>query len=215
MKRTKTARTEKRDALLAEMASLRGLPNGSLVQRYSTCSRKNWIGLTVTDAKGRQACRNCWATVSAAAAANGWDGETARLLLATVLVKKAGSDQSGTVYAMRDMGEDRARFRDSALADSQTMVDVWEVYYETADLGRRVCCFCPQFPDLVLSDRPWTWIALIGAESEPPAREDSMTQTLGPESVKAFMLWIFNTVDTELARKIQGQGGWRQVKGFA
>ena len=119
------------------------------------------------------------------------------------------------VYAMRDMGEDRARFRDSALADSQTMVDVWEVYYETADLGRRVCCFCPQFPDLVLSDRPWTWIALIGAESEPPAREDSMTQTLGPESVKAFMLWIFNTVDTELARKIQGQGGWRQVKGFA
>ncbi|MFA6632023.1 MAG: hypothetical protein WCU90_06970 [Kiritimatiellia bacterium] len=42
-----------------------------------------------------------------------------------------------------------------------------------------------------------------------------MTQTLGPESVKAFMLWIFNTVDTELARKIQGQGVWRQVKGFA
>jgi hypothetical protein len=32
-----------------------------------------------------------------------------------------------------------------------------------------------------------------------------MTQTLGPESVKAFMLWIFNTVDTELARRIQGQ----------
>ena len=89
----------------------------------------------------------------------------------TVLVKKAGSDQSGTVYAMRDTGEDRARFRDSALANSQTMVDVWEVYYETADLGRRVCCFCPQFPDLVLSDRPWTWVALIGVESEPPVRE--------------------------------------------
>jgi len=106
-----------------------------------------------------------------AAAANGWDAETARLVLATVLVKKAGSDQSGTVYAMRDIGEDRARFRDSALANSQTMVDVWEVYYETADLGRRVCCFCPQFPDLVLSDRPWTWVALIGAESEPPVRE--------------------------------------------
>ena len=34
---------------------------------------------------------------------------------------------------------------------------------------------------------------------------ESMTQTLGPESVKAFMLWIFNTVDTELARRIQGQ----------
>ena len=33
-----------------------------------------------------------------------------------------------------------------------------------------------------------------------------MTQTLGPESVKAFMLWIFNTVDTELARRIQGSG---------
>ena len=35
---------------------------------------------------------------------------------------------------------------------------------------------------------------------------DSMTQTLGPESVKAFMLWIFNTVDTESARRIQGSG---------
>ena len=31
---------------------------------------------------------------------------------------------------------------------------------------------------------------------------DSMTQTLGPESVKAFMLWIFNTVDSELARRV-------------
>ena len=34
-------RPERRDALRAEMASLRGLLNGSLVQRYSTCSRKN------------------------------------------------------------------------------------------------------------------------------------------------------------------------------
>jgi len=41
MNKRKTSPTEKRDALLAEMASLRGLLNGSLVQRYSTCSRKN------------------------------------------------------------------------------------------------------------------------------------------------------------------------------
>ena len=41
MKRKKATPTEKRDALLAEMASLRGLLNGSLVQRYSTCARKN------------------------------------------------------------------------------------------------------------------------------------------------------------------------------
>ncbi len=32
---------------------------------------------------------------------------------------------------------------------------------------------------------------------------DSVTQTLGPEAVKTFMLRIFNTVDTELARRIQ------------
>ena len=32
---------ERRDALLAEMASLCNLLNGSLVERYSTCSRKN------------------------------------------------------------------------------------------------------------------------------------------------------------------------------
>ncbi|MFA7052903.1 MAG: hypothetical protein WC328_07790 [Kiritimatiellia bacterium] len=36
---------------------------------------------------------------------------------------------------------------------------------------------------------------------------ESMTQTLGPESVKAFMLWIFNTVDTELARRVMGAVG--------
>ena len=36
-----------------------------------------------------------------------------------------------------------------------------------------------------------------------------MTQTLG-QSVKAFMLWIFNTVDTELARRVmasENKGG--------
>ncbi|MEI7902461.1 MAG: hypothetical protein WCK89_19605 [bacterium] len=42
---------------------------------------------------------------------------------------------------------------------------------------------------------------------------ESMTQTLGPESVKAFMLWIFNTVDTELARRIQGAGVRKQESG--
>ena len=44
---------------------------------------------------------------------------------------------------------------------------------------------------------------------------DSMTQTLGPESVKAFMLWIFNTVDTELARRIQSGPGTKEVKNAA
>ncbi len=41
MSKKKASPAERRDALLAEMASLRGLLNGSLVQRYSTCSRKN------------------------------------------------------------------------------------------------------------------------------------------------------------------------------
>jgi len=41
MNKKKVSPSEKRDALLTEMASLRGLLNGSLVQRYSTCSRKN------------------------------------------------------------------------------------------------------------------------------------------------------------------------------
>jgi len=44
---------------------------------------------------------------------------------------------------------------------------------------------------------------------------ESMTQTLGPESVKAFMLWIFNTVDTELARRIQSGPGTKEVKSAA
>ena len=41
MNKKKISPAERRDALLAEMVSLRGLLNGSLVQRYSTCSRKN------------------------------------------------------------------------------------------------------------------------------------------------------------------------------
>jgi len=41
MNKKATALRAQRDALLAEMASLRGLLNGSLVQRFSTCSRKN------------------------------------------------------------------------------------------------------------------------------------------------------------------------------
>jgi len=41
MNKKKAKLTKKRDALLAEMASLCNLLNGSLVQRYSTCSRKN------------------------------------------------------------------------------------------------------------------------------------------------------------------------------
>ena len=39
------------------------------------------------------------------------------------------------------------------------------------------------------------------------------TQTLGPESVKAFMLWIFNTVDTKLARRMMGLGEKRTEVG--
>jgi hypothetical protein len=41
MSKKKASATEKRDALLSEMASLRGLLNGSIVRRHSTCSRKN------------------------------------------------------------------------------------------------------------------------------------------------------------------------------
>jgi hypothetical protein len=41
MNRKTAAPRAKRDALLAEMSSLSGLLNGSLVQRYSTCSREN------------------------------------------------------------------------------------------------------------------------------------------------------------------------------
>ncbi len=42
---------------------------------------------------------------------------------------------------------------------------------------------------------------------------DCMTQTLGSDAVTSSMLWIFNTVDTELARRIQGSGVRVQDKG--
>lgn len=41
MNKRKESLKEQRDALLAEMGTLRGVLNGSLVERYSTCSRKN------------------------------------------------------------------------------------------------------------------------------------------------------------------------------
>ena len=44
---------------------------------------------------------------------------------------------------------------------------------------------------------------LVSAREDIP-RRGHLTQTFGQESVKAFYLWIFNTVDTELARRVMG-----------
>jgi len=42
---------------------------------------------------------------------------------------------------------------------------------------------------------------------------ENMTATLGGDAVKAFYLWIFNTVDTELARRVMGMGEKRTEVG--
>ena len=43
---------KRRDALLGEISSLSCILNGSLVERYSTCSRKN-VHVTLASAMGR------------------------------------------------------------------------------------------------------------------------------------------------------------------
>ena len=36
---------------------------------------------------------------------------------------------------------------------------------------------------------------------------ENMTQTLGASAVRDFYLWIFNTLDTELARRVMASAG--------
>jgi hypothetical protein len=36
---------------------------------------------------------------------------------------------------------------------------------------------------------------------------ENMTLTLGPAAVRDFYLWIFNTLDTELARRVMAAAG--------
>ncbi len=105
-----------------------------------------------------------------AVTANGWDPAVAAAILKELSEKKTSS--SGTPADIEaDRGEARARYRDGALTDSHPTLNLWEVFYETVDLGRRVCVFCPDVAAVVpLSDRPWTWVALVGAESEPPVK---------------------------------------------
>jgi hypothetical protein len=98
-----------------------------------------------------------------AAQANGWDSTVAELA-----VTKAAERRNAA--AAGDRGEARARYRDGSLNDSQGGVEVWEIFYDTSDAGRRVCTLAPDVPDRPLDDRPWTWVALVGAEAEPPAR---------------------------------------------
>jgi len=98
-----------------------------------------------------------------AAKANGWDtGSVAAVL-------KEWEEKGGCTYT-GDACAYRAPYRDGTLTGETRLVEVWEIYYETADTGRRVCVIAPALPAAVLYDRPWAWARLIGAEAEPPAR---------------------------------------------
>ena len=84
-----------------------------------------------------------------AATANGWDSAVAELA-----ITKAAERRNAA--AAGDRGEARARYRDGSLNDSGGGVEVWEIFYETSDAGRRVCSLAPDVPDRPLDDRPWT-----------------------------------------------------------
>ncbi len=104
-----------------------------------------------------------------AVTANGWDAAAAAALLKALAEKKSATGTPADIAA--DRGEARARYRDGALPDSHPTLNLWEVFYETGDLGRRVCVLCPDMPEVApLSDRPWTWVARVGVEKEPPVR---------------------------------------------
>ncbi len=99
-----------------------------------------------------------------AASAGAWNP-----LVVAAAIKKAGERKAASTGV--DRGDVRTRYREGALNDSGAGVEVWEIFYETADAGRRVCLVCPDLPDVPLSDKPWIWVALVGVESEPPVRE--------------------------------------------
>lgn len=83
---------------------------------------------------------------------------------------KAAAERKGSAATGVDRGDARTRYRDGTLNDSGTGVDVWEIFYETTDAGRRVCLVCPDCPDVALSDKPWIWVTLVGFENEAPLR---------------------------------------------
>lgn len=98
-----------------------------------------------------------------AAAAGGWNTAVRDAAVKAARDRKApsaGSDRGGVT----------ARYREGALADSTDGVEVWEIFYETADAGRRVCLVCPDFPDVPLLDKPWIFVTIVGAETTAPER---------------------------------------------
>ena len=99
-----------------------------------------------------------------AAKAGAWDVAVAAEAL------KIAAERKAPAGVGVDRGDSRTRYRDGTLNDSGSGVDVWEIFYETDDAGRRVCLLCPDCPDAPLSDKPWIWVTLVGAEEEAPVR---------------------------------------------
>ncbi len=98
-----------------------------------------------------------------AARDEGWDKRAARLILQK-RAERLGSPGTvaGTVESLEadEDGEDNARWRDGKLPESQGKITLWEIYYRTADAGRRVCLINPDWPDMPLYDRAWAWPAI-------------------------------------------------------
>lgn len=95
--------------------------------------------------------------------ANGWEAGAEAAVLKEV-EEKGGCTYTGDACAYR------APYRDGNLTTETRLVEVWEIYYETADTGRRVCVIAPALPSAVLYNRPWALPRLMGAEDAPPAR---------------------------------------------
>lgn len=96
-----------------------------------------------------------------AARDDGWDTQAARIILRR-RSESVGGGAAGAYDSLEsdEDGEGRARWRDEKLPESHGKITLWEIYYRTADAGRRVCLIHPEWPELPLYDRPWVWPAV-------------------------------------------------------
>ena len=98
-----------------------------------------------------------------AAKLNGWEAD------AVSAIERVWKEKGAVVYS-GDAAAARGHYRDGQLATSARFVEVWEVYHETSDAGRRVAVFCPALPQTPLYDRPWAWPRILASEETPPER---------------------------------------------
>jgi len=95
----------------------------------------------------------------------GWDPQALKSIIKTC---KQSDDDSD------DEGHER-RVSDMEAYSSEETYRIWECYYFTDDSEKRVCTFCPDAPEYILQNLPWTWYAVEPGTTETVPEIDPLS----------------------------------------